>query len=91
MTHNRCSRVVPPRLHLETEAAVLANGRRLGHVVQLDELDGVPQRPTAAVAHRHVPCHLNHRHLVDECLGVAAVDPVLVLDIFCIKKKLMGQ
>ena len=71
--------VVATGLHLEAEAAVFANRRCLGYIVQLDELDGVPQRPTAAVAHRHVARHLNDRHLVDERLGVAPVDPVLVL------------
>ena len=69
--------VVATGLHLEAEAAVFANRRCLGYIVQLDELDGVPQRPTAAVAHRHVARHLNDRHLVDERLGVAPVDPVL--------------
>ena len=57
---------------LEAEATLLANRRCLGHIVRLDELDGMPRRPAAAaVAHRHVAHHLNHRHLVDERLGFA--------------------
>jgi hypothetical protein len=56
------------------KTTVLAHGRRVpAALVQLNVLERVAGSAAAAVAHRHIGIHLNHRYLRDQLLRVAAV------------------
>ena len=65
-------------LHV-SQSAVNAARRLPVPVAHLDVLQRVPQRPSPAVAHGHVPLHLDGGHLLDKLEGVRAVLPQLVL------------